>query len=75
MIGDGVTDIAAGRAAGATTLFVNSRKCYNCESLIDHEVWPDYIASDLTEAVTVIRNLEAGAKDLVRRFELKCAAL
>jgi D-glycero-D-manno-heptose 1,7-bisphosphate phosphatase len=75
MIGDGVTDIAAGRAAGVTTLFVNSRKCYNCDSLIDQEVWPDYLVSDLAEAVTVIRNLEAGNKDSVRRFELKCAAL
>lgn len=75
MIGDGVNDIAAGRAAGATTFFVNSRKCYNCDSLAEHDVWPDYLVNDLTEAATVIRYLEAGDKDSVRRFELKCAAL
>ncbi|MFP5265422.1 MAG: D-glycero-alpha-D-manno-heptose-1,7-bisphosphate 7-phosphatase [Blastocatellia bacterium] len=75
MVGDGVTDVAAGRAAGATTLFVSARKCYNCDSLADHKVWPDYIVSDLAEAVTVIRNLEAGSRDSVRQFELKCGAV
>ncbi|HEX8185253.1 MAG TPA: HAD family hydrolase [Blastocatellia bacterium] len=75
MIGDGVTDIAAGRAAGATTLFVSSRKCYNCDSLAEHGVWPDYLVRDLPEAVIVVRNLEAGDRGAVRQFELKCAPL
>jgi histidinol-phosphate phosphatase family protein len=74
MIGDGVTDIRAGRAAGAITLFANSRKCYNCDSLIEHNAWPDYIVSDIREAAVVIRSLEAGDKDSARRFALKCAA-
>ena len=74
MIGDGVTDVMAGRAAGVTTLFANSRKCYNCDSLIEHDAWPDYIVSDLTEAVIVIRSLEAGDKDSARRYALNCAA-
>jgi D-glycero-D-manno-heptose 1,7-bisphosphate phosphatase len=75
MIGDGVTDIAAGRAAGATTLFVNTRKCYNCEALADHEAWPDYLVSDLSEAATLIRKIEAGDLDSVRPFVLRCATL
>jgi D-glycero-D-manno-heptose 1,7-bisphosphate phosphatase len=75
MIGDGVTDIEAGRAAGATTLFVNSRKCYNCEALADQVVWPDYLVADLTEAATVIRRLEAGDLESVEPFVLKCATL
>ncbi len=75
MIGDGVTDILAGRAAGATTLFANSRKCYNCNSLIEHNAWPDYIVNDIREAAFVIRSLESGNKDSVRQFALKCAAL
>jgi D-glycero-D-manno-heptose 1,7-bisphosphate phosphatase len=75
MIGDGVTDILAGRRAGATTLFVSSRKCYNCDSLVEHKVWPDYIVSDLREAVTVIEKLEAGDKDSLRQFILKCSDL
>lgn len=73
MIGDGVTDIIAGRAVGATTLFVNSRKCYNCDSLLDHEVWPDYVVSNLAEAATVVRSLEAGDQESALRFVLKCA--
>jgi D-glycero-D-manno-heptose 1,7-bisphosphate phosphatase len=75
MVGDGVTDIAAGRAAGTTTLFVNSRKCYNCDALAAHDVWPHYLVSDLGEAATVIQSLEAGEKDSVRQFVLNCAAL
>src|ERR1044072_8370435 len=74
MIGDGVTDVMAGRAARVTPLFANSRKCYNCDSLIEHNSWPDYIVSDLTEAVTVIGRLEAGDKDSASRYALNCAA-
>lgn len=73
MIGDGVTDIAAGRAAGATTLFVNARKCYNCEALANQDAWPDYMVSDLSEAATLIRNIEAGELDSIQSFVLRCA--
>jgi D-glycero-D-manno-heptose 1,7-bisphosphate phosphatase len=73
MVGDGVTDIVAGRAAGTITLFVNSRKCYNCESLAEHEVRPDYLVRDLSEAVAVIEKLEAGDKDSVLKYVLTCA--
>ena len=75
MIGDGVTDVIAGRRAGATTLFVSSRKCYNCDSLVEHKAWPDYIVRDLAEAVTVIQRIESGDKDSLQEFTLKCAAL
>ena len=74
MIGDGVTDVLAGRAAGAITLFANSRKCYNCESLAEHDAAPDYIVSDLREAVVAIGSLEAGDEEAARRFVMKCAA-
>ncbi len=74
MIGDGVTDIAAGRAVRATTLFVNSRKCYHCDSLAAHRTWPDYLVSDLPEAALVIGRLEAGDGESVRQFALKCEA-
>lgn len=73
MVGDGVTDVAAGRAAGATTLFVNSRKCYNCESLSDHSAWPDYLVADLKEAATVIRGIETGDPKSAQPFVLNCA--
>lgn len=73
MVGDGVTDIVAGRTAGTTTLLVNSRRCYTCDSLAEHHVWPDYVVSDLSEAATVIQNLEAGDKQSVLKYVLKCA--
>lgn len=74
MIGDGVTDIMAGRAAGATTLLVSSRKCYICDSLIAHDTWPDYLVSDLGQAAMVIRSLEAGDREAVKPFGLRCVA-
>jgi D-glycero-D-manno-heptose 1,7-bisphosphate phosphatase len=74
MIGDGVTDIAAGCAVRATTLFVNRRKCYHCDSLAAAGVWPDYIVSDLQEAASVIHSLESGDTDGLQQFALKCAA-
>lgn len=74
MIGDGVTDVAAGREVKATTLFVNSRKCYHCDSLTAHNAWPDYLVSDLPEAARVIRCLETGDRDGAQRFALRCAA-
>lgn len=73
IVGDGVTDIAAGKAVGTTALFVNSRKCYNCEALVEHQTWPDYIVSNLGEAAAVILSLEAGDKESAEKFRLKCA--
>jgi D-glycero-D-manno-heptose 1,7-bisphosphate phosphatase len=72
-VGDGVTDIAAGKTAGTTALFVSSRKCYNCDALIEQETWPDYIVSGLGEAAMVILSLEAGDGEFAARFRLKCA--
>ena len=33
MVGDGITDIEAGQAVGATTIFVNDLKCYICKEM------------------------------------------
>lgn len=73
MVGDGVTDIVAGCAVNLTTIFVNERKCYNCDSLFEHQAWPDYLVSNLTEAVTVIRSLEAGDLGSIAKYVLRCA--
>ena len=72
MLGDGVTDILAGRAAGTITVFVNSRKCYNCDSLVEHDVWPDYLVGNLTEAASLIKALEKGDTRATMRYALKC---
>jgi D,D-heptose 1,7-bisphosphate phosphatase len=75
MVGDGVTDIAAGRAAGATSLFLSSRKCYNCEIFAAQRSWPDYVVSSLGEAAALIRKLEMGCKEEVYQYEFKCDIL
>lgn len=71
LVGDGISDVCAGRAAGATTVFVNDRKCYYCEELARHGARPDYWVARLSEAVSVIEQLEAAPAaaprpDLVR---------
>ncbi len=72
MLGDGVTDVSAGRAAGTITVFVNSRKCYNCDSLVENDVWPDYLVGNLTEAASLIKALEKGDTQASMRYVLKC---
>jgi D-glycero-D-manno-heptose 1,7-bisphosphate phosphatase len=59
-VGDGVTDVLAGSAAGTTTIFVSARKCYICDELARHRARPDFIVRDLWEASEVIYYLETG---------------
>jgi D-glycero-D-manno-heptose 1,7-bisphosphate phosphatase len=68
MVGDGIADLQAGAAAGAKTVFVNSRKCYLCEELARQGVQPDYFVSSAEEAATVIRSIELGEHETVRQF-------
>lgn len=56
--GDGVVDILAGRRAGTKTIFVSPRKCYVCAELIKQDVWPDWVAGDLSEAADLILKAE-----------------
>ena len=74
MVGDGVHDVMAGRAAGVATVFVNSRKCYTCDALAEHGAWPDYMAGDLREAAAIIQQLEAGEPASAGRFATGCVA-
>ncbi len=71
LVGDGIVDLRAGRAAGATTVFVNDRKCYYCEELARQGARPDFWVAGLAEAVALIAQLEAAPvavprPDLVR---------
>ncbi|SRR6266571_82789 len=59
-VGDGVTDILAGAAAGTITIFVSARKCYVCDELARHSAKPDFIVRDLGEASDVIYSIETG---------------
>ena len=75
MVGDGVTDIEAGQAAGLTTLFVGPRKCYTCDALVERGSWPNYWVENLSEAVDVIAALEHGDHASVSRFVPHCSTL
>jgi len=58
LIGDGITDIAAGQAVGATCFFVGSRKEYILEEFEKQGTFPQYFVKDLLEAVQIIGNFE-----------------
>jgi D-glycero-D-manno-heptose 1,7-bisphosphate phosphatase len=59
LIGDGITDMQAGKAAGTTNLLVYpSFNCYLCEELTRHQVQPHYIVPSLHEGVKLIQQVE-----------------
>lgn len=71
-IGDGITDVKAGKAAGCQTILVNSRKCYLCDELSRQGVKPDYMAGNLNEAIQAIMSIESGDLSMIEKFEFKC---
>lgn len=64
MIGDGITDILAGQAVSATTIFIGSYKRYICDEFARQGVQFDYIVESLPRAVQVIQSLEAGCTEI-----------
>jgi len=58
MIGDGLTDIQAGKKAGCKTILLGRLKCDLCRLMEDLEAKPTFIVSNLAEAVTLIEKLE-----------------
>jgi D-glycero-D-manno-heptose 1,7-bisphosphate phosphatase len=60
MVGDGITDVQAGSAAGCTTFLVGNHKCDTCRLLSEKRVKPDYIVPDLYQATGIIKKLEGG---------------
>jgi D,D-heptose 1,7-bisphosphate phosphatase len=71
-VGDGITDVAAGREAGCKTFLVNGRKCYLCDELARQRVEPDYIGKDLADAVDAIARLESGSLDAEEAYRFRC---
>jgi D-glycero-D-manno-heptose 1,7-bisphosphate phosphatase len=55
MVGDGLTDVLAGRAAGAHTILVGARKCYLCEEMEKYNATPEFFATSLATSVDIIR--------------------
>jgi len=58
MIGDGLTDIQAGKAAGCKTIILGRMKCELCRMMDDMSIKPDYIAKNLYEASRIIAQEE-----------------
>ena len=56
MIGDGLTDIQAGKAAGCKTILLGRMKCELCRLMDDTDARPDLIASNLPEAANLVKD-------------------
>jgi len=59
-IGDDVPDVLAGRAAGVTTILLSPQRCAVCEEFRVRGAYPDRVASDLSRAVSIVRDHLAG---------------
>ena len=60
LVGDSLSDIKAGRRVGCTTIMIkNSKKDGEARSLLRGKSRPDYIVSDLSEAVDLILKLDS----------------
>lgn len=62
MVGDGITDIEAGLAAGTHTIFIGQSKLYVYEAFEKHGVQPDFMAPTLAEAAQIIKRQVASIK-------------
>ena len=54
MIGDSLTDIEAGKAAGCRTILIGKLKCDLCRLMIEKGVKPDHIVPSLLHASKII---------------------
>jgi len=54
MVGDGLTDVKAGKNAGIKTIFLGRMKCQVCQLMDDEDARPDAIVLNLLEAAEYI---------------------
>ena len=55
MVGDGLTDIEAGKRAGCKTILIGNMKCDLCRLMDEKNIRPDYIVKNLYMAKEVIK--------------------
>jgi len=55
MIGDGLTDVQAGKAAGCRTILVGKMKCELCSLMEEKDARPDAVALNILKAAARIR--------------------
>jgi len=58
VIGDGLIDIQAGKAIGCKTVLLAKLKCDLCNFMKESKIKPNFIVSNLLEAVKLIRQME-----------------
>ena len=58
MIGDGINDIQAGKAAGLKTIFIGRLKCDICKFLDEEDAKPDFISPNLYKASIITEKQE-----------------
>jgi D-glycero-D-manno-heptose 1,7-bisphosphate phosphatase len=56
MIGDGLTDIQAGKSARCRTILLGKMKCELCHLMDEQDAHPDFIAANLLEAAKLIKS-------------------
>lgn len=54
MIGDGLTDIQAGRDAGCRTVLIGRMRCELCQKMEEMQAHPDFIVGELFESISKI---------------------
>ncbi|TDD96796.1 D-glycero-alpha-D-manno-heptose-1,7-bisphosphate 7-phosphatase [Actinomadura rubrisoli] len=54
MVGDGLTDLQAGRRAGCRNVWIGNWKCEHCQISGDTGAWPDLRAATLLDAARLI---------------------
>ena len=59
MVGDGLTDVEAGNAAGCMTIFIGRWKAEYEQFVTPSDLRPDFIAKDLLEAAKLIQSNRA----------------
>ncbi|MDY6907214.1 MAG: HAD family hydrolase [Chloroflexota bacterium] len=64
MVGDGLSDVKAGRDAGCHTVLLGRMKCELCRLMESEGARPDAIAQDVMEAAQIILQWEEGDGDL-----------
>ncbi len=55
MVGDGLTDIEAGKRVGCKTILLGRMKCELCRLMDEKNIRPDHIVKDLYNAIDVIK--------------------
>jgi D-sedoheptulose 7-phosphate isomerase len=67
-VGDDVSDVLAGRAAGVTTILLSQHRCTVCEEFSSRGAVPHLLARDLGDAVNAIAEMRATGKQMLAPF-------